>query len=79
MTMAAEGGAPINLPSGVLLLASSVLAIACVGCVFELSGGHPQYGTPFTAGVLAVSAPAFAFLYYAAIKRGQLEAELDDE
>lgn len=73
----ADGAPPINAPSGLLLLTSSVLAIACVGCVFELSGGHPTYGPTTTAGILAVSLPGFLFLFYSAIRKGQQEA-LDD-
>lgn len=68
---------PINAPSVVLLLSSSVLAIASIGCVFELSSGHPTYGSTFTSVVLAISLPSFLFLYYAAIRKGQQEA-LDD-
>lgn len=66
--------APINLPSGVLLLSSSVLAIASIGCVFELSSGHPTNGVPFTAAVLTFSLPTFLFLFYSAVRKGQLEA-----
>jgi hypothetical protein len=67
----------IPVPSGVLLLVSSVLAIASVGCVFELSGGHPQYGTAVTGGILVVALPGFLYLFAAAIRKGQEEAELD--
>jgi hypothetical protein len=35
----APAGGP---PAAVLLGASSVLAIATIGCVFELSSGHPE-------------------------------------
>lgn len=68
---------PINLPSTTLLLTSCVLAIASVGCVFELSSGHPTYGQTLTSAILAVSLPGFLFLFYAAIRKGQQEA-LDD-
>jgi hypothetical protein len=67
----------LPVPSGVLLLISSVLAIASVGCIFELSGGHPQYGNAVTASILAVSLPGFLYLFAAAIRKGQEEAELD--
>ncbi len=70
-------GVPINAPSGVLLAVSSILAIASVGCVFELAGGHPQYGQSLTAGILVVSFPLFLGLFYAAIRKGQAEAEED--
>lgn len=73
-SMTTEPKAPINAPSGVLLLSSSVLAIAAIGCVFELTGGHPTYGFNVTAGILTVSLPSFLFLFYAAIKKGQIEA-----
>lgn len=69
------GSVPVNLPSGLLLAVSSVLAIASVGCVFELSSGHPQYGVPLTTGILAFSLPGFLALFYAAIRKGQAEAE----
>lgn len=72
--MMAEPKAPIDAPSGVLLLSSSVLAIATIGCIFELTGGHPTYGFNVTAGILTVSLPSFLFLFYAAIKKGQIEA-----
>lgn len=68
---------PINLPSAVLLGTSSLLAIAAVGCVFELTGGHPTLGSSTTSAILAVSLPGFLFLFYAAIRKGQQEA-LDD-
>jgi len=60
---------PVNLPSSALLGLASILAIATIGCIFELSSGHPQYGTPITVGILALSAPGFLFFYYAAIKK----------
>jgi len=66
---------PINLPSYVLLLASSVLAIASIGCVFELSSGNPQYGGPTTTAILCVSLPSFIFLFYAALQKGKAESE----
>lgn len=75
--MMTESKPPINAPSGVLLLSSSVLAIAAIGCVFEITGGHPTYGFNTTASILVVSLPSFLFLFYSAIKKGQLEA-LDD-
>jgi hypothetical protein len=68
---------PINLPSGLLLAMSSILAISTVGCIFELSGGHPQYGTAPTAAIGLFSGPSFLYLYFAAIKKGQAEAEED--
>lgn len=71
------GGPPINAPSSVLLLTSSVLAIATIGCMFELGGGHPTYGQNLTTGILVLSLPGFLFFFYAAIRKGQQEA-MDD-
>ncbi|KAA8491208.1 hypothetical protein FVE85_9503 [Porphyridium purpureum] len=68
-----SNGPPINLPSGVLLMFSSVLAIASVGSVFELSSGHPQYGTPVTAAILAASFPGFLFMFWATLQKGKAE------
>lgn len=72
-----SGGPPVDAPSGVLLGVSCVLAIASVGSIFELTGGHPTYGSGPTSAVLAVTLPAFLFLFYAAIRKGQQEA-MDD-
>uniref|UniRef100_A0A7S0BKC5 Uncharacterized protein n=1 Tax=Rhodosorus marinus TaxID=101924 RepID=A0A7S0BKC5_9RHOD len=66
---------PVNLPSSALLGLASILAISTIGCIFEISSGQPQYGTPITVGILAFSAPGFLFSYYAAIKKGQYEAD----
>eukprot|EP00190_Bangiopsis_sp_CCMP1999_P006624 CAMPEP_0198723990 /NCGR_PEP_ID=MMETSP1475-20131203/1494_1 /TAXON_ID= ORGANISM="Unidentified sp., Strain CCMP1999" /NCGR_SAMPLE_ID=MMETSP1475 /ASSEMBLY_ACC=CAM_ASM_001111 /LENGTH=123 /DNA_ID=CAMNT_0044485347 /DNA_START=177 /DNA_END=548 /DNA_ORIENTATION=+ len=74
-TMSGPSPPPINLPSGALLGIASIMAIATIGCIFELSSGHPQLGTALTSGILAVCAPGFVFLYYAAIKKGQAESE----
>lgn len=65
----------LNVPSGILLGASSVMAISTVGCIFELTSGHPQYGYRLTAAILAASAPAFLFLFSAAIQKGRAEAD----
>ncbi len=43
--------------SGLLLLLSSVAAIACVGSIFELSSGVPQLGQINTTIILALSIP----------------------
>lgn len=72
-----KGGPPINAPSSVLLLTSSVLAIASIGCVFELSSGHPTYGQTLTSAILTGSFPGFIFFFYAAVRKGQQEA-MDD-
>lgn len=79
ITMSEEGGSkpPIDAPSSILLLSSSVMAIASVGSVFELTGGKPMYGATVTSVILTVALPSFLFLFYAAIRKGQQEA-LDD-
>ncbi len=64
-------------PAGVLLAVSSVLAISTVGCIFELTGGNPQYGVPVTSGILLLSGPGFIALFVAAIRKGQLESQED--
>lgn len=74
VSLADPAPSSINVPSGVLLALSSVMAISTVGCVFELSSGHPQYGYKLTSFILTVSAPAFLFLFAAAIRKGRAEA-----
>lgn len=66
-----------DVPAGVLLAISSVLAIASVGCGFELSSGHPQLGYNVTLVILLVSLPGFITLYYAALQKGKVEADED--
>lgn len=51
----------------------------CLGSVFELSGGNPQFGMPITAGIAVVGIPLCLFLFYAAILKGIAETEEDDE
>lgn len=43
--------------SGLLLLLSSIAAIASVGSIFELSSGVPQLGQVNTTIILALSIP----------------------
>ena len=43
--------------SGILLLVSCITAVACVGCVFELSSGTPELGQTVTAVILAICVP----------------------
>ena len=43
--------------SGALLALSCITAVACVGCVFELSSGVPDLGQTTTAVILALSVP----------------------
>ncbi len=54
--------------SGLLLAGCCVSAIAAVGSVFELAYGHPTYGTPITAAILALSIPATALMFWGAVK-----------
>lgn len=54
--------------SGVFLATSCIAAIAAVGSVFELSSGTPDWGTPLTSAVLAISVPLTVLCFYAAIR-----------
>jgi hypothetical protein len=54
--------------SGFFLAVSCVTAIAAVGSVFELSYGQPNLGTQTTAIILALSIPATALSFLAAVK-----------
>ncbi|MDB9315685.1 hypothetical protein PN462_21405 [Spirulina sp. CS-785/01] len=54
--------------SGVFLAGCCVSAIAGVGSVFELSYGHPTYGTTATAIILALSVPITVLLFWAAVQ-----------
>ncbi|BAM82613.1 hypothetical protein CYME_CMR438C [Cyanidioschyzon merolae strain 10D] len=54
---------------------SSVLAIAAIGSVFELSSGKPQYGVVFTASVLALSLPGFLATFWLALEKGRDESD----
>ncbi|MGG6293515.1 hypothetical protein ACQ4M4_03740 [Leptolyngbya sp. AN02str] len=63
-----EEGKRVTPKSGLLLLVCCVAAIAAVGCVFELSSGAPDLGTPVTAGILALSIPATIGTFYAAVQ-----------
>eukprot|EP00612_Vaucheria_litorea_P007762 CAMPEP_0171479116 /NCGR_PEP_ID=MMETSP0946-20130122/5200_1 /TAXON_ID=109269 /ORGANISM="Vaucheria litorea, Strain CCMP2940" /LENGTH=128 /DNA_ID=CAMNT_0012009919 /DNA_START=18 /DNA_END=401 /DNA_ORIENTATION=+ len=72
-----ENSVPIDLPAYVLLMASTVLAIAFVGCIFEATGPNPVMGYVPTYVVGSASLPAFLFLFYAALKKGKAEEEDD--
>ncbi|EME27153.1 hypothetical protein Gasu_52560 isoform 1 [Galdieria sulphuraria] len=74
MKKAPSSKPPLNVPSGILLGVSCVLAIAFVGSIFELSSGHPQYGRELTSVILVSSLPSFLFLFYAAIQKGKDES-----
>jgi hypothetical protein len=58
----------ITPKSGILLGACCICAIAGVGSVFELSYGHPTYGTTITAIILAASIPLTGLLFWAAVR-----------
>ncbi|WP_017721312.1 hypothetical protein [Kamptonema formosum] len=59
---------PISPKSSIFLGASCIAAIAAVGSIFELSSGHPQLGNLTTGIILALSVPAVALLFYAAVR-----------
>ncbi len=54
--------------SGLFLGGSCVSAIAAVGSIFELSYGHPDFGVPATAIILALSIPLTGLFFFAAVK-----------
>jgi len=64
---------PLTPLSGLFLLGACVLAIAAVGCVFELSYGHPQLGAPLTWGILLLSTPAGVGCFVAAVRSARRE------
>jgi hypothetical protein len=49
------------------------------GSIFELSGGHPQFGYPATWASAVVGIPMCFLLFYAAVKKGIAETEEDDK
>jgi len=68
------------LPSGAFLGLATVLAIAFVGCIFQLfydKPAAPVLGVPLTVAVLAASGPAFILSFIAAIKKGNAETDED--
>lgn len=56
------------LKSQLLLGVAVVLAIAFVGCIFELSSGTPKWGAPLTWGILVTSLPLTIWLFVSAVK-----------
>ena len=55
---------------------------ASVGCIFQLfydKPAAPYFGVPITSIIFVFSGPSWVFLFIAAIKKGQKEAEEDDE
>lgn len=53
--------------SGLLLLLSCVMAIACVGSIFELSSGIPQLGQTNTTIILGISIPLAVISFVLAV------------
>lgn len=45
-----------------------ILAIAATGCIFELSSGMPQLGTPITTAILVGSIPTSILCFVLAVK-----------
>jgi hypothetical protein len=61
----------VNLKSNLLLGASCIAGIATVGSVFELSSGHPEYGTLPTSIILGLSIPLMLICFYAAVREAR--------
>jgi hypothetical protein len=64
---------PLTPLSGLFLVGACILAIAAVGCVFELSYGHPQLGAPLTWAILGLSTPAGVACFVAAVRSARQE------
>eukprot|EP00808_Paulinella_micropora_P026077 g39239.t1 len=58
----------MGLKSYALLGVTSVASIAGVGSVFELTSGHPQWGTVPTALIMVASLPVGAYSFLSALK-----------
>jgi hypothetical protein len=58
--------------SQLLLGGSVILAIAFVGCVFEISSGAPQWGEALTWGILLASFPVGVALFLNAVKMARM-------
>ncbi|KAK9839425.1 hypothetical protein WJX81_001400 [Elliptochloris bilobata] len=77
----------LDLPFGVYLLASAIVAIAAVGSIFEFANKNAIFGTvppssPFYAPIQLTFAltgiPSAGFLFLKAIKSANREAERQD-
>lgn len=71
----------LPIPAYALLGLSGVVAIAFVGCIFQLFydvPAAPVLGVPLTALIFALSGPTWVFGFIAAIKKGQAEADEED-
>eukprot|EP00746_Dinoflagellata_sp_MGD_P090794 gnl/MRDRNA2_/MRDRNA2_35889_c0_seq1.p1 gnl/MRDRNA2_/MRDRNA2_35889_c0~~gnl/MRDRNA2_/MRDRNA2_35889_c0_seq1.p1 ORF type:complete len:228 (+),score=17.25 gnl/MRDRNA2_/MRDRNA2_35889_c0_seq1:76-759(+) len=69
------------LPSYAYLLTSGVVAIAFVGCLYQLFVNDPPapvLGVPVTAAILITSFPTFPLLFVLAITKGNREADAED-
>lgn len=80
-----EGG---DLPFGVYLLASAIVAIAAVGSIFEYTNKNPifdiiQADSPLYTPILGIFAltglPTSGFLFYKAVSSANKEAERMDK
>mmetsp|Transcript_21102 Transcript_21102/g.47606 ORF Transcript_21102/g.47606 Transcript_21102/m.47606 type:complete len:209 (-) Transcript_21102:298-924(-) len=61
---------------------SGFVAIAFVGCIFQLFYDQPPapvLGVPLTAAIFALSGPTWIFFFVAAIKKGQAESDAEDQ
>ncbi|MBF2057881.1 MAG: hypothetical protein IGQ45_11860 [Cyanobacterium sp. T60_A2020_053] len=61
--------------SGVLLLLSCISAIACVGCVFELSSGNPELGQDLTRFIFGLSIPITVLSFIFAVKDARANSQ----
>lgn len=84
--MAKEG--PKDLPFGVYLLFSAIVAIAAIGSIFEYANKNPIFDaiypdSPFYAPILGVFAitgvPTAGYLFYKAVSSANAEAERMDK
>eukprot|EP00587_Corethron_hystrix_P009870 CAMPEP_0113311796 /NCGR_PEP_ID=MMETSP0010_2-20120614/8879_1 /TAXON_ID=216773 ORGANISM="Corethron hystrix, Strain 308" /NCGR_SAMPLE_ID=MMETSP0010_2 /ASSEMBLY_ACC=CAM_ASM_000155 /LENGTH=225 /DNA_ID=CAMNT_0000167485 /DNA_START=31 /DNA_END=708 /DNA_ORIENTATION=+ /assembly_acc=CAM_ASM_000155 len=71
---------PIEAPSPILLSGAMLIAIcASISLLEVFTGGSPAIGTVPSIALAVVGFPASIFLIYAAIKKGEVETEEDDE
>ena len=72
----------IPIPAYGFLGITAVIAIAFVGSIFQLFYDNPPapvLGVPTTSVVLALSGPTWILTFIAAIKKGQAEADAEDD
>lgn len=79
---------PGDLPFGVYLLSSAIVAIAAVGSIFEYANKNPVFNiiypdSPLYVPILAVFAltglPSSGYLFYKAVSAANKEAERMDK